>query len=1091
MAREWIKGKFTEEMLERAVISLFEEEGYTYVLGSDIHRRREEILLKEDMEAYLSARYPELSATDRAQVFSRLDLVTETPLYQGNREAYHLVSEGFNLPREEEGKVALHVDYIDFDHPDRNIFKVVNQYSVEDADSRRPDILVFINGIPVSIWEMKTAIEEGTTVYDAWEQITVRYARDLPRLLRYSFLAVICDGANTRMGSVFTPYEYYYAWNKVHDGETVRNGIGALFSMVKGVFAKDRILRILRDFILYPDEGGKETAIICRYPQFFGAEKMLSHIRSHIRPRGDGKGGTYFGATGCGKTYLMLFLTRLLCHRYGAQFRNPTVIILVDRDDLDTQAAERFEAAIHFLYERDVRSIESREDLRETLKGRPSGGVYVVTVQKFCEEIGLLSDRTNIICLSDEAHRTQLGVTGKLKKTEAGIAETYGFGYYLRKSFPNATYCGFTGTPIDETVAVFGPLVDSYTMKESCEDGITVRIVYEPRLVRVMLSDEEAKKIQAYYEECEKEGSTPEQVEASKRAMSRMKAILGHPDRIRLLAEDMVRHYEVLCREKPGVLQKAMVVSSDRELAFQLLQAVLRIRPEWGKAKKAEDESRLSEAEKEELEALPKINLVATRGANDPKPLYEACGTKEHRKMLERQFKNDQSNFQIAIVVDMWVTGFDVPSLSVMYIDKPLQKHTLIQTISRVNRVFKGKDRGLVVDYIGIYHDMMEALKRYGGKQESPVDSIKTSLEVFRNEMSILADIMYGFDMSRLDRSRLGNGHAELRYLMALNEAAEFVQEKKERENQFMGHSRRMKNAYALCAASGGLSEEETWLAQCYMEVRSIIYKTTEGNAPDADMMNRTVENMVQKAISCTGIESVINASSKMDIFSDEFVEKLKSIKLPITKFQALLKLLQKEINEYRRINRVKAIAFDKRLRKIVDQYNDRDHLEFSSGSVSDLVDSLAEELRHTLGDLEKDKKSFKELGLSYEEKAFYDILIEVRDAHGLSDSNEKCKMLAKEIKKIVEEKSRYADWDRREDTKNQLNTDMMVLLYKNQFGAWEDPNLFKQVLAQAELLEKDDSSLAEEGSTYVHGVLKQGTHLLAAESTSGHHEVQ
>ena len=766
------KGKFTEAELEQAIIELFTVQGYTYVHGGNIHRQYEDILLLDDLRSFLTARYAteNLSDVEIQKIINKLNLINATPLYIGNREAFWLVNEGVDLIRDDISKVALHVDYIDFDHPENNIFKVVNQYSVQGEHLRRPDLLVFINGIPVAICEFKTAIEEDTTIYDAWEQITIRYCRDIPKLMRYCFLSVISDGANTRMGSIFTPYQYYYSWNKANDTDRVSNGISSLFTMIKGAFAKNRILSLLRDFVFYPDDSAENEAIVCRYPQFFGAQRMLDSIRQHLRPEGDGKGGTYFGATGCGKTYTMLFLSRLIAQRDNEAFNNPTIIILTDREDLDTQTSELFVTATKYLHEEDVRSIESRDDMEKTLKGQPSGGVYITTIQKFCEKTGLLSKRSNIICISDEAHRTQTSIGAKLKKTDKGVFTTYGFGYYLRTSFPNATYCGFTGTPIDETIAVFGDVVDSYTMKESSDDGITVRIAYEPRLARVIVSDEQAKEIQKYYEQCAEQGSTEEQIEESKRAMSRMTAILGHPDRLHRLAMDIADHYDALCTEKPGIIQKAMIVCADRPLAFQVLKEILSIRPDWGIARKAEDESTLSKEQLDKLIPLPKINLVATQGQNDEKELYDMCGTKEYRKKLDKQFKNDYSNFKIAIVVDMWITGFDVPSLAVMYIDKPLQKHTLIQTISRVNRVFEGKDKGLVVDYIGIKNDMLEAVKKYGGPQESPIDELNISLGIFRNHLALTDELLVNFDASKFYSG------TPLERLNCLNAAAEYVQ---------------------------------------------------------------------------------------------------------------------------------------------------------------------------------------------------------------------------------------------------------------------------------------------------------------------------
>lgn len=1054
MKDTFVKGQFTEAELEKAIITLFEQQGYIYINGENLHRKYEDILLLEDLHKFLSSRYADegLSEIELQKIINRLTLIPANPLYAANKKTFWLINEGFDLQRDDTSKVALHVDYIDFDEPGNNIFKVVNQYSVQGEQLRRPDLLVFINGIPVAIFEFKSAINEDTTVHDAWKQITIRYNRDIPKLMKYCSLAVISDGANTKMGTIFTPYAYYYAWNKANEQDKVTNGISSLFTMITGAFAKVRIIKLLRDFVFYPDDSKHSEAIVCRYPQFFAANKMFENIKLHLRPVGDGKGGTYFGATGCGKTYTMLFLSRMIALRDPDTFNNPTIIIIVDREDLDTQTSELFVAAKRFLHENNVRSIESRADMERTLKDRPSGGIYITSIQKFCEQTGLLSDRNNIICISDEAHRTQTGIGAKLKKTDKGVFTTYGFAKYLRDSFPNATYCGFTGTPIDETIAVFGDIVDSYTMKESSDDGITVRIAYEPRLARVILSDEQAKQIQKYYEDCAEQGSTEEQIEKSQRAMAHMKAILGHPERLKKLAADIVLHYEALCSEKPEIVQKAMIVCADRAVAFRLLQEILKIRPEWGEKRRADNEAELTKEQLDKLLPLPKINLVATQGANDEKKLFEACGTKEYRKMLDRQFKNNDSNFKIAVVVDMWITGFDVPSLAVMYIDKPLQKHTLIQTISRVNRVFDGKDKGLVVDYIGIKTDMMEAVKKYGSPQESPVDELNITIGIFRNHLALIDELLIGFNASKFYAGE------PLERLNCLNNAAEYVQNSKDMETRFMGLSRRLKSAYNICFPSGELKDEEIAKAQFYLAIRSIIYKQTKGNAPDAEIMNRVVEEMVRAAISCTGIENIIDENKSVDLFSDEFLTELNKVKLPITKFNALLKLLRKAINSYRRINKVKAIEFDKRLKKVVDTYNNRDKLLFTNEVVSDFVNDLSDQLLQIIRDLDDDKRSFEKLGISFEEKAFFDILVKVRNEHRFDYADEKCKLLAKKIKELVDNKSKFADWATREDIKSQLEMDLTVLLYTNGYPPTWNGEVFQKVMDQAENFKKYNS---------------------------------
>lgn len=1041
--------KFTEAELENAFIELFQKQGYSYCNGEEIHRKYDDILLYEDLTKFLKVKYSDITDSELQRAISLIDNIPSVPLYDGNKETYTKVIEGFDLIREDATKTALHINYIDFDNIENNIFKVINQYTVEDVTNRRPDLLVFINGIPITIFEFKTAIEEDKTIHDAWEQIHIRYYRDIPSLLKYCFMSVISDGANTKLGSIFSNYKFFYSWNKANDVDTVANGVSSLFTMMEGVFSKDRILQVLRDFIFYPDNSKKEEAIVCRYPQFFAANKMIKSLEEHKHPNGDGKGGIYFGATGCGKTYTMLFLSRLLMLRRKEVFNNPTIIVLTDREDLDTQTSKLFVTAKKYLHDNNVRSIESREDLSKTLSNQESGGVYVTTIQKFCEKTGLLSERSNIICISDEAHRTQTGVSEKLVKTKDGVFNSYGFAHHLRESLPNAVYCGFTGTPVDEAIAVFGEVVDSYTMKESSDDGITVRIAYEPRLARVLLSDNDAQEIQKYYDKCIEEGSNEEQVEESQRAMSKMKVILGHPERLKKLSNDIVNHYETLCAEKPEIVQKAMIVCSDRKIAFELYKNIINIRKEWAVPKKTDNPEKFSNDELDSLVEIPKINLVATRGDNDEKDLYEICGTKEHRKFLDEQFKNNNSNFKIAIVVDMWITGFDVPSLAVMYIDKPLQKHTLIQTISRVNRLFDGKDKGLVVDYIGIKDEMMEAVKKYGSVQESPIDEINTSLEIFRNHLKLIDDLMINFNATDFYAG------SPLERLQCLNHSAEYVQNIKDVETRFMGLTRRMKVAFNIVLPSGILEQYEINKAQFYLAIRSIIYKQTKGDAPDAEVMNQVVEEMVKNAISCNGVENIINNNKSIDLFSDDFIKQMNSVKLPISKFNALLKLVKRAIKEYGKINKVKSVDFEERIKQVVDKYNTRDKLVFTSEVVEDFVNNLSDELLRIFEDLEEDKKSFNMLGISYEEKAFYDILIKVRDDHNFKFEEKKCIELAKKIKMLVDDKSQYADFFKRNDIKNQLNMDLTVLLYKSGYPPEWDEEVFNKVMEQAENFKK------------------------------------
>lgn len=1034
---------FDEEQLERAIISLFEEQGYLHQKGEGIHRRYDEAIIEKDLRTFLAFQYRDLSDIELEKAVNTIKLTPTLPLYPSNRQIFFLMNEGFDLSRDNSSDRPVHVNFIDFDNVDNNIFKVVNQLIVEDSRARIPDMLIYLNGIPVAIFEFKTAIREDTTVHDAWEQIHMRYNRDIPSLTKYCLISVLSDGANTKMGTIFTPYEYYYSWNKVNNDEKVSDGIPALLTLIRGAFSKDRLISILRDFIYYPDDEGKNLAIVARYPQYFAAKKMLQTIRKNLKPYGDGKGGTYFGATGSGKTHAMLFLSRMLATHYRDVFQGPTIIIIVDRDDLNKQTSQLFEDSKQYLRDRRIMSIPSRQALYGELSNNQSGGVYITTIQKFCETTGLLSERNNIICISDEAHRTQTNIGSKLKYTDDGVETTYGFAKYLRDSFPNATYVGFTGTPIDETIHVFGEVVDSYTMKESSDDGITVRIQYEPRLARVIVSEEEMKEIDEYYEEAVVEGANPEQIESSKQAMSRLSKILGHPDRINKIAFDIVEHYTKLCNEKPNIVQKAMIVCANRSLAFELYKQMKEIRPEWFIPKKTEHDS-LDDIELEKLKELSKVNLVATQMQNDPRELFELCGNSGHRQMLDEQFKNNASNFKIAIVVDMWITGFDVPSLAVMYIDKPLQKHTLIQTISRVNRVFQGKSSGLVVDYIGIKEKMLQAVKQYGSPAESPIDELNITLSIFKNHLSLIDDIFIGFD------SKAFYFGSPTERLLCLNRGAEFIQLSKETETRFMNLSRKLKSAYELCYPSGELADNETNKAQFYLAVRSIIYKQTKGHAPDAEIMNKVVERMVYDAIISTGVEDIINKNTD-ELFNDAFQEQVDKIDMPISKFNALIMLLKKTISRYGEKNKIKAMEFSERLKRIVELYNNRDSQTFVSEVVSEFIDGLSEELLAILKALQEDSRSFEKMGISYEEKAFFDILVKVRDEKGFIYEDEKCLTLAKAIKELVDDKSQYADWATRDDIKNQLNMDLTILLYNHGYPPEWDEEVFEKVMEQAE----------------------------------------
>ena len=1042
---------FNEHTLEMAIMELFEKEGYIYTNGEEIHKEISDVLLRNDLRLYLQNRYAceGITLIEVDRVIAKLTANASGSLYDNNTNTFRLITEGFTIKREDISKSDIFIEPIDFTTESNNIFRVVNQLEIKGTEKRIPDGIVYINGLPLVVLEFKSAVKEDTTIKDAYTQLTVRYRRDIPELFKYNAFVVISDGVNSKYGSLFTPYDYFYAWRKIESEDKPTDGINSLITMIHGLFRKDRLLSVIKDFIFFPDSSKKEQKIVCRYPQFFATHKLFNNIRAHskLNKGGDGKGGTYFGATGCGKSFTMLFLTRMLMR--SRDFSSPTVILITDRTDLDTQLSEQFLVAKKYIGDECIIEVESRAKLREHLKNRASGGVFLTTIHKFTEDTQLLSERANIICISDEAHRSQTNISQQVKQTEKGVRRSYGFAKYLHDSLPNATYVGFTGTPIDSTIDVFGEVIDSYTMTESVADEITRRIVYEGRAAKVLLDSAKLQEIERYYEKCAEEGTNEYQIEESKRAVTQMERILGDPDRLRRVAEDFIAHYEKRIDEGSTVVGKAMFVCSNRKIAYNLYKQIIELRPEWAKL----PDGNKSESSKDDEETLPleRIKLVMTRSKDDEEELWDMLGTDEYRKTLDTQFKNPKSNFKIAIVVDMWITGFDVPCLDTMYIDKPLQQHTLIQTISRVNRVFPGKDKGLVVDYIGIKNNLNTALKRYANGDNNPdsVEAIEQSITMVKDELDILLRMFYKFDYSKFTTG------TPLEQLDTLNKGTEFIQSTKETENLFMGHTRKLKSAFNLCCNSEQITHEEREDIHYFCGIRSIIYKLTKGNTPDAAQMNKRVGEMIEEAIMSEQVEEILvigNDKENLDLLSEEYMERLAKLKLPNTKVKLMERLLKMVINEFGKVNRIKSIDFTQRLNALVDKYNDRTD---SAIFADEVLTEVASQMADLLKEINKEKKSFKDLGITYEEKAFYDILVAVAKQFGFDYPTDKAKELSREIKKIVDDKSKYTDWAKRDDIKAELKMDLILILAEYGYPPVTNDEVFKEIFAQAENFKK------------------------------------
>ena len=1042
---------FDEHALELSIIELFEKQGYAHIAGSEIHHDKREVLLEDVLRNFLLFKYSSLNLTQNeiTTVVNSIKNISSS-LYDENKAVLEIIHKGITLRRDDQTQKDVLIHFIDYENPENNFFNIVNQLEIQGREHNRiPDGIVYINGIPLVVLEFKSAIKENTTIEDAYKQLTVRYRRDIPELFKYNAFVVISDGVNNKMGSLFSPYEFFYAWRKVESSDKEVDGINSLITMIEGLFRQDRIISVIKDFVYFPDNSDKEVKIVCRYPQFFAATKLFQSVKSAIRPNGDGKGGIYFGATGCGKSYTMVFLSRLLMK--SKDFKSPTIVIITDRTDLDSQLSELFLKSKTYIGDNSIENIESRKLLGEKLRDRQSGGVFLTTIQKFCEDTKLLSDRSNIICISDEAHRSQNNLEEKLfVNDEKGIVEhKFGFAKFLHDSLPNATYVGFSGTPIDQMENVFGQIVDTYTMKESVADGITVNLVYEGRAAKVILDKEKVQQIEEYYTQCQDEGANEFQIEASKKAVVNLETILSDPEVINEVAKDFINHYETRVNEGATVLGKAMFVCSNREIAYALWQKIIELRPEWNEKRLSTNDDLLSEEDKKELKPTEMVKMVMTENkAKDTKGLFELLGNKETRKELDRQFKNEKSNFKIAIVVDMWLTGFDVPSLDTIYIFKPLQKHTLIQTISRVNRVYKGKDKGLIVDYIGIKRAMNEALKKYNDNNEEEFEDAEKAVIIVKDTLSVLNEMFSNFDSSTYFAG------SPLEQLKCLNKATELVQKNEENEKHFMSLVKRLKKSFNLCSSSEEITKQEKDFINFYIAIRSIIFKLTKGTAPDITIMNNRVIQMIQEAIHSTGVEELFTVGKNIqeDLFSPEYLEKINAIPLPNTKIKILEQLLKQMIDDYKKTNKVKAVEFSERLQKVVDLYNSR-HDDFST----QILDEVTKQLNDLFYQIQTDKEKFKELGISFEEKAFYDILVSCAKKFHFENQypDEKMKNLAKKVKELVDDKTRYTDWDVRIDVKAELEADLMILLDENGYPPVPRNEVYNEVFEQAENFKK------------------------------------
>ncbi len=1100
-----MRGKFFESEFEEAFVEFLKALGWEHSFGEKLCRLKNVALIESDFKGFLQKSNLNLTSEEVEQIYDKFRFMGAASEFETLHKIYDTLINGMSF-KDKNAQTKM-INLIDFEKPLNNTFRVVNQFTMEYFNAgikqaRRLDLLLFVNGVPLCVMEFKNPSDSKADIFSAWEQINVRYWRDIAHLLHFCPLACISDGVKTRLGTVKSEYEHFYAWRKVNDDDKISTSpFDEVQTMIKGVFAPERFLEIFRDFVYFQDRDydDEERQVVCRYPQFFATKRLKQSVICSITQKKDGKGGTYFGATGCGKTYTMAFLARQLALRCGdiAGIGSPTIVLIVDREDLQTQSSRLFTKSKDFLNLGEVRVVKSRVDLRQELKARQSGGFYICTIQKFCDrvddKIGLINERANIICFSDEAHRTQLEHAKTIKfskdadeNMKALISKPYA--KVLREAFPKATFVGFTGTPIAETYQTFGDEIDRYTMDQAVADGLTVPIKYHPRIAKVLLDKEKVKEIENYYKKCADEGATKDDIEASKKAMSSMEVILGEPLRLERLASDIYEHFNASCQNEPQRVQKAMVTCANRKIAFTLLEIFRAKFPQWFELKKTPNDSRASKEELKCLTPMPFMAMVSSVSSNDKKEMYEYLGgvkNNERSAKLAAAFKDEKSNLRVVIVVDMWITGFDVPTLNFLYNDKPLQKHLLVQTISRVNRKSADKEYGMIVDYIGIRDNMREAMKVYGGEGSiaPSADDVEQATQAFRNELEILKNLFVGYDLTPF----LMNDFEPTKRYELLASTAEFVFASTQMLNlqannsvkklsfkaYFLAVVKRMRMAYDLAQPSGVLNDEESALAQCFMAVAGFVRKMSGTSEIDTQAMNVAVAKMVEEALRYNKVQSVFENGEEEDIFSPEYFEKLSNIKMPATKLELLIKTLRKQIKEYEKTNQLAAKTFAEMLEKTVAQYHERrkrlnldEATEAQERASEEIISNATQQALEILRELKEDMKIFEKMDLSFEEKAFYDILIALRDEYNFEYGedknkngiiiNEKCKNLAKKVKKIIDDKSSFADWLNNKNVRDNLKVEIKMCLVKNGYPPQYSPKVFEKVMAQVENFEEN-----------------------------------
>ena len=1042
-----MSGVYTEADYENSIIELFQNNlEYEYIYGPDIERDFYSPLYEDVLIDSLHHLNRNLPNDAIQEALHKLKNFENGEIVQKNATFMDYLQNGIPVRYFLDGEERSAIVYLaDYQKPENNSFIIANQWTFIENSNKRPDIILFLNGLPVVLVELKSPSREETDASEAYRQLR-NYMQEIPSMFVYNAICVMSDQLTSKAGTITSGEDRFMEW-KTKDGDYENTQYAQFDTFFEGIFQKERLLDIIKNFICFSNEGVSSFKILAGYHQYFAVRKAVESTKKATIT--DGKGGVFWHTQGSGKSLSMVFYAHLLQEALDS----PTIVVLTDRNDLDDQLYGQFAKCKDFLRQEPLQA-ESRENLKTLLAGRQANGIIFTTMQKFEESGEALSERHNIIVMADEAHRGQYGLAEKIKivKNEDGKEEAkrvIGTARIIRNSLPNATYIGFTGTPISSkdrsTREVFGDYIDIYDMTQAVEDGATRPVYYESRVIKLNLDQEILDKIDAEYDLMALNADN-EVIEKSKRELGQMEAVLGNDNTINSLVCDILEHYE---NNRENLLTgKAMIVAYSRPIAMKIYKRILELHPDW----------------------TEKVGVVMTSGNNDPEEWRQIIGNKHHRDELAKKFKDNNSPMKIAIVVDMWLTGFDVPSLATMYVYKPMAGHNLMQAIARVNRVFRDKEGGLVVDYVGIATALKQAMNDYTSRDKKnygDTDVAKVAYPKFMEKLAVCRDKFHGYDYSKFK-----NG-TDLERAKAISGAVNFIigREKVDDKDSFVKEALMLHQALSLCSSL--VDEESRFEAAFFEAVRVLVIRLTVtgvGKKISLPEMNARINELLKQSIKSDGVINLFSdIKEEFSLFDPKFLQEVANMKEKNLAVELLKKLIAEQVSVYRRTNVVKSEKFSDIMQRAINSY--------LNGMLTN--EEVIEEMLKLAKQIAADQKEGNKLGLNADELAFYDALTKPQAIKDFYE-NEELIAITKELTETLR-KNKTIDWQKRESARAKMRMLIKKLLKKHKYPPEGMEDAVQTVMTQCELW-TDNNSFEENHNIYIHSDNTEDTLPMVAE---------